>query len=383
MSIAAVAFGGDVSAGEPLRVGVIGTSWWADAMYLPALSGGDGIEVTAVAGRDAGRTRAFADRWQIPHTFTDPEAMLTPELIDAVVIATINDSHHPLALAALEQGLHVLCEKPLALTLPQAEEMARRADEAGVTTLVPFTYRYTPSARYLKELIDGGYLGRLYHAHLRYYAGFGRDGAYSWRFDRRLAGSGAVGDIGAHFLHLAEWLFGEITDLCADLAGQVSRPERDPNGAPYEVLDDSALLLLRFAGGAQGVLHASTLAHEETPFGQRHEIDAHGSGGTLRQRIDWDRRQEVWGHRPGEGPQQRLDIPDRIWGTARREVVTETYKDLFRLEGRMVREFAEAARSGRRLRPDFGDGLRVQRLIDAAQRSALERRWVAVEESAP
>ena len=367
-----------MSGDRTVRVGVVGTSWWSDAMYLPALAAGEGIEVTAVAGRDRGRTQAFADRWDIPHTFTDAEAMLTSGLLDAVIIATINDSHYPLTMAALEAGLHVLCEKPLALTLAQAETMARKAAEVGATTLVPFTYRYMPTTRQLKRLIDGGYLGTLYHAHLRYYAGYGRDGTYSWRFDRRLAGAGALGDLGAHYLHLAEWLFGEVTALCAELSSLAPHPARDPAGESYQLLDDSAMLLLRFASGAQGLLHASTLALEDTPYGQVHEIDAHGSEGTLRQLIDWDERQEIRGARVGEGPSRPLPVPDDVWGPVRRERVVDTYKDVFRLEGRMVREFVEAARAGGRLEPDFADGLRVQRLIDAAQRSAREGCWVEV-----
>lgn len=355
---------------------MVGTSWWADAMYLPALTAGEGIEVVAVAGRHQGRARSFAERWSIPNVFVDAEAMIGSGLLDAVVIASANDSHYPLSMGALAAGLQVLCEKPLALTVEQAEEMARRAAEVGAVTLVPFTYRYMPSTRYLKQLIDGGYLGTLYHAHLRYYAGFGRDPGYSWRFDRRIAGSGVVGDIGAHYLHLAEWLFGRVSALCAELSTLGPHPPRDPAGEPYEVLDDSAMLLLRFASGAQGFLHASGLAFEDTPFGQMHEIDCHGSAGTLRHVIDWDERQEVRGARVGEGAARLLPIPDEIWGPVRRERVVDTYKDVFRLEGRMVREFVEAVREGRQLEPDFGAGLRVQRLIDAAERSARAGCWV-------
>ena len=77
-------------------------------------------------------------------------------------------------------------------------------------TLVPFTYSFMPTARYLKELIDGGYLGAPYHLNMRYYTGFARDGDYLWRFDRKIAGSGIIGDLGSHFLYIAEWLYGDI-----------------------------------------------------------------------------------------------------------------------------------------------------------------------------
>ena len=347
-------------------------------MYLPALTGGSGIEVTAVAGRDRGRAEAFAARWDIAGVFTDVDEMIASDLFEAVVIATPNDTHHPFATRALRHGLHVLCEKPLALSLAQAEEMAALAVETGAITLVPFTYRYMPATRYLKRLIEEGYLGRPYHAHFRYYAGYGRDGAYSWRFDQRRAGTGALGDLGSHFLHLAEWFLGEAAAVSCQLATLVGRPELDPEGRRYQQLDDTAMMMLRFESGALGMVHATTLAYEDTPFGQVHELDFHGSDGTLRLLIDWASRQELWGARVGEGPSRRLDIPDAFWGGARREVVTDTYKDMFRHEGFMIREFVEAVRRDRPIRPDFNDGLRVQRVLEAASQSARGGCWVEI-----
>lgn len=367
---------------RPVRVGIVGTSWWADAMYLPPLAGYDGCEVVACCGRNRSRAETFAARWSIPHVFTDVAAMCGSGLIDAVIVAAANAAHYPATMAALDAGLHTLCEKPLALTLAQAIEMRDRAADAGVITAVPFTYRYMPSTRYVKHLIDDGFLGRPYHLHLRYYAGYGRPGdresGYSWRFDKGAAGSGALGDIGSHFLYLAEWFYGEVAALCARLDALVERPPLNPAGQPYEQADDTALLLLRFKNGAQGVVHASTLAYEETPFGQVHEMDFHGEGGTLRHVIDWMHRQEVRGVRAGGGPSVPMPVPDRFWGAARRDPVTDTYKDVFRVEGHMVREFVDAVAAGRPMRPDFTDGARNQQLLHAALESHRLGRWVDV-----
>lgn len=364
-----------------VRIGVIGSSWWADAMYLPPLANYEGVEVTAVCGRNRDRAQTFADRWQIPYVFTEYQALIDSGACDAVIIATINDTHYDISMAAIGAGLHVLCEKPLSLNYELAEKMTRLADEKGVITLVPFTYRYMPSTRYVKQLIDEGFLGKPYHLHMRYYAGFGRvNEGYNWRFDVGKAGSGALGDIASHFLHLAVWFYGEVDAVCSQLGQMVERDTVNKEGEAYEVADDTAMLMLRFKNGAQGMVHATTLAYEETEFFQTHEMDFHGSGGTLRNKIDWLNTQEVTGARDGEGFSRKFEIPDEYWGDARREVVVETYKDMFRQEGFMVREFVDAVANKRPLNPNFQDGLDVQAIIDAAILSQKEQRWVKLSE---
>lgn len=361
-------------------VAVIGTSWWADAMYLPALEGSRVAQVVAVCGRNRERTEAFARRWRVPRVFTDWEALLASAECEAVLVVTPNDTHHPIVMAALEQGMHVLCEKPLALKYRQAREMAQAADAKGLTTMMPFTYRYMPTTRFLKQLVDGGYLGRPYHLNLRYYSSYGRDGAYLWRMDLGRAGSGVLGDLGSHFLHLAEWFFGDIETVTAVLSTLVQRPARDPAGSPFQPADDTAAIILGFRNGAQGMVQVSAVAYEDTPFGQVHAMDLHGSGGTLRQVIDWDRLQHVWGAREGEGPLRPIEVPEEMWGGAPHESVKDTYHDVFRRQGFMIGEFVMALAAGRMVRPDFRDGARLQAVLEAALRSDREGRRVTVSE---
>ncbi len=350
-------------------------------MYLPALARHPQARVTAVCGRSQERAADLARRWSIPHVFTDAEAMLDSGLFAAVIIASPNDTHHPFAMAALERGLHVLCEKPLALTYAQAMEMAAAADRQGVKTFVPFTYRYMPTARYLRALLDEGYIGRPYHLNMRYYTGFGRSGdRFNWRFDVSRSGSGALGDIGSHFIYLATWYFGPVAAVSCRLGRMVDRPPLDPAGSPYEVADDSALLTLEFASGAHGSIHASTLAYEDTNFGQTHHMEFHGSGGTLYHFIDWDQTQRVSGARVGEGAVKELAVPEHFWGGARRDTVHNTYKDVFREQDWMIRQFVSALARGEAVRPDFHDGAAVQRILEAAALSDRERRWVDIEE---
>lgn len=365
---------------DKIRIAVVGTSWWADAMYLPALTRHPLADVRAVAGgRRRDHTREFAVRWDIPAAYDSLDEMLAAEELDAVLVLTPNAAHHPTAMRTLEAGLHVLCEKPLALTAQQAREMAEAAERTSAITMVPFTYRFMPAARYLKELVEEGYIGRPYHLNMRYYTRFGHSGAYAWRFDVGEAGAGVSGDLGSHWVYMARWYFGEIAAVTAVFTHVVPRAPR-PDGAPFEAAEDTAMLLLEFENGAYGSIHVSSLAYEPGPFGQRHEFDLHGSAGTLRMLCDWLTVQRVDGCREGEPEAHELPIPDHIFGSARRDNVHDTYRDIFREQDHMTRGWISAIAGGRPASPDFRDGLAVQRVLAAADRSARQGRRVTIAE---
>ncbi len=352
-----------------INVGMVGASWWADAMHLPALDSHPQARTLAICGRNRENAQKMADLWKIPQVYTDYRDMIRQADLDAIVVSTPNDSHYPITMAALDAGLHALCEKPIALTYGGARQMADLAQRKGLKTLAPFTYSFMPTARYLKELIASGYLGRPYHLNMRYYSGYARAGDYIWRLDRKVAGSGVVGDLGSHFLYLAEWFYGEITAITCRLTSIVPRPPIDPQGEPYDLLDDSCLLTAEFANGAVGMIHCSALCYEGSPFGQTHHMDFHGAGGTLYSYTDWDKIQQVRGGRVDEGMPRELPIPDHIWGEARRDTVHNTYRDMFRREDFMIRGFINAIRDDSDIMPNFQHGARIQRLISAAVKS--------------
>ena len=362
-----------------VNVGVVGTSWWSDAMYLPALQKHPQARVAAVAGRDAERTQAFAKQWGIPGAYTNYEAMIDAEALDALIILSPNQQHLPMTLKAIERGLHVLCEKPLGMNYAQAKQMHEAALKAGIKTMVPFTYRFMPVMRQIKALVEAGYLGKPYHLNMRYYTGYARDGQYMWRFDLDEAGAGVAGDLGTHWIYLASWLFGDIQAVTALLAQNIPRAAR-PDGAAYRVGDDAAVMLVEFENGAQGVLHMSAVAYEATPFGQIHEMEFHGSEGTLHARTDWATVQKVFGARVGEGMVRELAIPEAVWGGIRVDTVHHTYKDVFREQDFMTRGFISAIVDGTAPSPDFADGMKVQRVLDAALLSGKEHRRVGIEE---
>jgi predicted dehydrogenase len=367
---------------KQVKIGIVGTSWWADSMYMPALTNHPNADVRAVVGRNRDHTREFAEHWKVPNAYASLEDLLSNETVDAVIIATPNNQHYPIAMTAIEHGLHVLCEKPLAMNYTEAFHMAAAADGAGVKTMVPFTYRFMPTARYLKELIQQGFIDRPYHLNMRYYADYARDGKYMWRFDLDESGSGVSGDLGTHWLYLADWFYGEIKAVSALLGYHVHREPR-PDKQPYEPADDSAVMLLEFENGARGVIHVSALAYKDTAFGQTHHMEFHGSGGTLYSFTDWIKTQNVSGARDGEGAIRDLPIPDHIWGTARRDNVTDTYKDVFREHDFMARGFVSAIANASPSEPTFRDGARIQRYLEAALLSAQEGRRVEVAEIQP
>ena len=365
--------------GDTVRVGLVGTSWWAEAMYLPALADHPIGSITAICGRDLDRARSVAANWSIPHVSDDWAALVDSGEIDALIIATPNETHHEITMAALDRGLPVLCEKPLGMNVAQARQMAEAATDRGVTTMVPFTYRYMPTNQFVKQLIDDGYVGRPYHLSMRYFAGYARDGTYAWRFDEEKAGSGILGDLGSHWLDMARWFLGEVTAVRAHRDFFVDREPR-PDGSDYAPVEDSAVISARFESGASATLQVSAVCWEGTPFGQIHELDLHGSDGTLHALNDWDTVQEVRGVRAGEpGPAKPLVIPDSAWNGAPRDRVHDTYRHIFRRTEAMTRQWVSAIAHGHTVEPDLATGARVQELVSAAVTSATtDGSWQAV-----
>ena len=363
-----------------LRLGIIGTSWWVDAMYLPALTTLAGVDVVAIAGRDAERARARAEAWRVPASYSAWEEMLDQEALDGVVVAAANPVHYPATKEAIARGIHVLCEKPVADSYPEAAELARMASDAGLVTMVPFTYGFMPGFRFTKRLVDEGYVGRIHHVGLRYHTGYALGDDYLWKLDARRNPTGALGDVGSHFLYLARVLGGEVDALTARLDTVGTHATRDPRGDPYPLAPDTAAVILEYATGGQALLHASSVAYEGTSMDQLHVIEVHGDGGTLRYVCDWDDQQVVLGARVGEGPPAPLDIPDDIWGSVRRSPVHDTYRDVFRTTDAMARGWAKALATGSGTAPDLSEGAAVQRLLDASLLSSGEARRVEIDE---
>lgn len=179
---------------ESIRVGVIGTSWWLDMLHLPVLKADPRVDLVAICGRNRERAEEMASKYAIPQVFTDYREMISRGDLQAIMIGAPDDQHYDMTMAALDAGLHVLCEKPLALNAAHARAMYETAEAKGVQHMTFFTWRWMPHYRYMRELIEQGTLGRLYHCQFSFIMGYGRDPGYQWRFDRARA-HGIVGDL--------------------------------------------------------------------------------------------------------------------------------------------------------------------------------------------
>jgi len=347
-----------------IRIGLVGTSWWAESMFVPALRSHPQAELAAICGRNRARAEEVAANHGIPAVYTDYREMMAQGGLEAMIVAAPDTQHHAMTLAAVQAGLHVLCEKPLAMNSHDAWEMYTAAQTARVKHMVLFTYRWMPFFRYFRDLVDQGYVGRLYHAELRYLSGFGRAPEYRWRYDQDRA-NGILGDLGSHVIDLARWLVGDIRRVQARLGVFVDRP--GPEGAPLNPANDSALLLVEFATGAHGVLQASAVAHLAEHFMQQ-QISLYGEDGTLEINIPWGGPQGgavIRAARAQDEQFQTLPVPDSYWAGVDR---SDPFA-IFTSHPAGARLFVDAILEDRAARPDFGDGYQAQRVIDAAMES--------------
>jgi len=354
------------------RVGVVGTGWWADLEHLPGLRSRADVELVGLCGRNPDRLAALADRHGVAGRFSDWREMLARAGLDVVVIVTPNVLHHPVARASLEAGLHVICEKPLAMDAGQARELAALAEARGRQTLTFFTHRALAAAAQVKRLVDQGFLGRPLHVSATYFtASHLKPGKpASWRMRRAEAGTGVLGDIGSHLVDLVTWWLGGITEV----SGQWLTVTQERPGGAVDA-DEACFFLARLACGAQGVFQASKLAAGRA---NQQRIELFGDRGSLVYEADpgvdptWTGR--VLAGRPDRtglepvalAPELTagLDAPDPEGRLA-------AYR-------RLTDPFFAALRGGPPAAPDFRAGAAVQAVLDAVAASAGSGAWTAV-----
>jgi predicted dehydrogenase len=362
--------------GEKVRVAVIGTSWYADALHLPSITSHPNATVTAICGRDPARAGAMASKFNIPHIYADYRELIRSGLVDAVVIATPDDLHHAMTLAAVDAGLHVICEKPLALNAADAREMAERADAAGVKHMAFFTLRWFQHTQFVKELVDAGRVGNPTHCQVSYVHGNGRDPSYRWRMDGERA-LGILGDLGSHLIDLARWLNGDIVRVAANLSSFVQRYHED--GRPVMPSNDAALLNVEFANGSQGMIHTSTVAYTGGRGLEQH-ISLYGDQGTVEADLNFanfGRGGAFMAVRAASTPDGKfveLGIPDHIWGVVPRDESTEVFNRMPAGD----RYFIDCIVNDLPVTPSLWDGVAVQEVIEAALESQRSGQWVNV-----
>ncbi|MDI3417311.1 Gfo/Idh/MocA family protein [Streptomyces luteolus] len=348
-------------------------------------------ELTAICGRDGGAVRAAADRLGWSHAETDWRALLDRDDVQLVDICTPGDSHAEIAIAALEAGKHVLCEKPLANSVEEAEAMAEaaeRAGERGQLAMVGFNYRRVPAMTLARRLIAEGRLGRIRHVRVVYLQDWLVDPEFplTWRLEREHAGSGALGDLGAHIVDLAQYVAGEhiigvsaMTEtfvrerplLAGASAGLAAGGGASGTAHGPVTVDDAAVFTARLASGALATFEATRFA---TGRKNALRLEVNGEKGSLA--FDLERLNELSFHD---------DTEPAVSAGFRRILVTEA--DHPYLEGwwppghalgyehtfaHQARDLVHAIATGTQPEPSFADGLRVQRVLAAVEESAAK-----------
>ncbi|WP_355661821.1 Gfo/Idh/MocA family protein [Halomonas salifodinae] len=342
-----------------MRLAIIGAGSMAGehAKHFTAL---EGVEVVAVCDLDGDKVRAFAAAHGIPEAYTDLEAMLARDDIDAVSNVTPDGVHKATSLLAIAAGKHILCEKPLATNQADAEAMAAAAREAGVINMINLSYRDAPAIQHARELIAAGAIGRVRHVDASYrqswlvshaWGRWDRDSQWLWRLSEEHGSKGVLGDVGVHILDFASFPVGEITAVncklkCFDKApgNRIGDYRLDAN--------DTALMRVEFAGGALGTLQATRWA---TGHHNSLGLSVHGDRGALR--IDLDQARDEVQVCLGE------DVHPARWSTVTAPPTPSIY-----------RRFVDGIESGSNGQPDFARGAELQRVLDACFASDAEDR---------
>jgi predicted dehydrogenase len=325
------------------------------------------LNLKVICGRDRERLKGIATQWGWAEAETDWRKLIDRKDVDVIDIGTPNDLHAKIAIAAAETGKIVLCEKPLAMNVAEAERMVQAVK--GKPNLVWFNYRRVPAIAFAKQVIGEGRIGEVYHYRATYLnsSGLNASRANTWRYSKATAGSGAAGDLLSHLIDLALWLNGPMTELCSMLKTFV--PGRD--------VDDAVVMMTRFANGSIGTFEASRYG---TGNRNRNMFEIHGSKGAVVFNLeDMNRLQffdvadasELSGMRnilvtgPGHPYVNQFWPPGHVIGYEHTFVAT-------------LADFLKAMDEGTEFHANFEDGLRVQRVLGAVEESAENKGWIRV-----
>jgi predicted dehydrogenase len=351
-----------------IRVGVIGASF-AKAAYLPALRHVPGVQVVALASARIESARTAAEAFGVPHAYDDWEAMLREHAFDLVCIATPTDTHAPMALAALEAGAHVLCEKPTAMDAGEALAMRDRATDLGRITMMGHELRFNPNRRKIAELVRSGAIGEIRHAHIANITPGWADPASRpkgdwWSLAER--GGGRLGANGSHQTDLLRFWFGEVRSVLGRAEVVVRDRVDKQTGEPWTATaDDLVHMVLEQERCPVSDVFLSGVA--------RHNMDnvtqIYGSEGTI---LLSNKDEKLLLGAPGKDFEDvsehdpNADLPGVGKGIWNVSFVA------------LMQELCSAIREGRSLRQGatFDDGWRNQRVLDAVKRSGAERRWI-------
>jgi predicted dehydrogenase len=369
-----------------LRFGLIGSGYMgrAHAIALHSVAAAFGsdyaVECATLADVTPERAKQAADALGFAAGTADWRSIVADPRIDVVDICTPNHLHAEMALAAIAAGKHVYCEKPLALDIQESVAIVEAARRARVCNVIGFNYICNPMVQVAREMIAAGELGEVVGFRGSYLEDYMSDpGApYTWRCQRKLAGAGALADLGSHLINMGHFLLGPIARVSANLRTVIEqRTERDSGQRRPVENEDMAQALVEFASGVRGTMEISRIA---TGYKCGLAVEVHGTRGTIL--FDQERMNELKFYSGADGAGRRgfrtlLAGPEHTDYAAFCPAPGHGLgiNDLKVIE---LRNLIRGIRSGSAASPDFAEGLRVQHVMTAMETAAKQRSWIDV-----
>ncbi len=343
-----------------------------------------------ICGRDPAALESAARQFGWEETDTDWRRVVEREDIDVVDISTPGNMHHPMALAAAAAGKHIICEKPLANSLAEAREMLRAVEKARVKHMIMHNYRKVPAIAFAKKLIDDGKVGHVYHYHGAYLQDWIMDPKFPlvWRLEKQYAGSGALGDIGAHAIDFAQYLNSDINAVAAHMTTFINeRPKvgagagtwgaKGARGKGKVTVDDDANFLARFKNASVGVFESSRFCGGRRNY---NTFQIYGSKGSLAFNLERMNELEFYDRTDKQADQgyQTIIVTESVhpyvgawWPPGHIVGYEHTFVHA-------VHDFLTALEMDTMPTPNFHDGVKNQAVLDAVERSAKSGRWERV-----
>ncbi|MEO8657037.1 MAG: Gfo/Idh/MocA family oxidoreductase [Bryobacteraceae bacterium] len=344
----------------------------------------------AVCARNPEKAKAFADNWGYERIESDWRKLCEAPDIDLIDIGSPNDTHYEIALLAAKNGKMILCEKPLAMNVKQAEEMTKAVEAAGVPNMVWFNYRRVPSIALAKQLIDEGRVGRAFHYRATYLqdwtiaADVPQGGAGLWRLDVNVAGSGVTGDLLAHSIDTAMWLNGAITRVVAKTETFVKERKHAITGQVEPVgIDDACMFLAEFANGSIGTFESTRYARGRKNF---NTFEMNGADGSLYFDLEEPEYLQYFEYKQIQSG-KKLESHVTGWRKIHTTNSEHPYMNRYWVPGTCIgyehtflnalADFVMGIESGKPVQPDFRNALQTQRVCDAVIESARSGQWMA------
>ena len=340
---------------------------------------------------DKAKLQEFASRWGYESTETDWRKIVARQDIDLIDVCVPNNMHREVVLAAAAAGKIVVCEKPLAMSVAEAEEMVAAVEKAGVPNMCSFNYRRVPAVSLCKQMIDEGRIGRPFHYRATYNqdytisADVPQGGMALWRLDSRVAGSGVTGDLLAHSIDTAEWLNGPIQRVTAHAETFIKQRKHADTGAVEKVdIDDACMFLAIFANGSIGTFESTRYARGRKNY---NTFEINGENGSLFFDLEDPHILQFFRY---ADPETGKKIEDHLTGWQRIHVTNfeHPYMNKWWVPGctigyehtfiNALADFLTGLDTGLPAQPDFRSGLRTQRVCDAVLESAKKRQWVEI-----